>query len=48
MGGYVQGQDADLDLDVQLWPKIVIFLKQNQSDSFSFVETEQLLSKLLE
>ena len=48
MGGYVQGQDADLDLAVHLWPKIVTFLKQNQSDSFSFVETEQLLSKLLE
>jgi flagellum-specific ATP synthase len=48
MGGYVQGQDADLDLAIQLWPKIVTFLKQNQADSFSFVETEQLLSKLLE
>ena len=47
MGGYVQGQDADLDLAVQLWPKIVLFLKQNQTDSFLFDETEQLLSNLL-
>ena len=47
MGGYIQGQDADLDLAVQLWPKIVSFLQQDQSASVSFTETEQLLSKLL-
>lgn len=47
MGGYIKGQDADLDLAVQLWPKIVDFLQQEQSASFSFVETEELLSKLL-
>jgi flagellum-specific ATP synthase len=47
MGGYIQGQDADLDLAVNLWPKIVSFLHQDKSDSFSFHETEQLLSKLL-
>jgi flagellum-specific ATP synthase len=47
MGGYIKGQDADLDLAVQLWPKIVDFLQQEQSTSFSFLETEKLLSKLL-
>ena len=47
MGGYIKGQDADLDLAVQLWPKIVDFLQQEQSASFSFLETEKLLSKLL-
>ena len=48
MGGYVQGQDADLDLAVQLWPKIVGFLQQNQAENFSFVQTERLLSTLFE
>ena len=47
MGGYIQGQDADLDLAVQLWPKIVDFLQQDQSASFSFAETEKLLSGFL-
>ena len=47
MGGYIKGQDADLDLAVQLWPKIVDFLQQEQSASFSFLETEKLLSRLL-
>ena len=47
MGGYVQGQDADLDLSVQLWPKIVSFLHQDKSERFSFDQTQQLLSKLL-
>ena len=48
MGGYVQGQDSDLDLAVQLWPKIVGFLHQNQAENFSFVQTERLLSTLFE
>ena len=47
MGGYIQGQDADLDMAVQLWPKIVSFLHQDQSESFSFSQTGQLLTKLL-
>ena len=47
MGGYIQGQDADLDMAVQLWPKIVSFLHQDQSESFSFSQTEELLKKLL-
>jgi flagellum-specific ATP synthase len=32
MGGYVEGQDADLDQAVKLWPKIVEFISQ-RSDS---------------
>jgi len=47
MGGYIQGQDADLDMAVQLWPKIVSFLHQDQSESFSFSRTEELLTQLL-
>ena len=46
MGGYVQGQDADLDLAVQVWPKIVGFLHQDQAENFSFVQTERLLSNV--
>jgi flagellum-specific ATP synthase len=47
MGGYIQGQDADLDLAVQLWPKIVSFLHQDQAEAFSLSQTEQLLADLL-
>ncbi|GIR83812.1 MAG: hypothetical protein CM15mP85_04360 [Rhodobacterales bacterium] len=32
MGGYVQGQDVDLDIAMQLWPSIVKFLKQNDGE----------------
>jgi len=46
MGGYVQGQDADLDLAVQVWPKIVGFLHQDQAEHFSFVQTERLLANV--
>ena len=36
MGGYVQGQDNDLDQAVQKWPDIVKFLHQDQHAKFSF------------
>ena len=47
MGGYVKGQDADLDLAVQLWPKIVQFLLQDKSDCYEFGNTETMLKDLL-
>ena len=47
MGGYVKGQDADLDLAVQLWPKIVQFLLQDKSDRYEFGNTETMLKDLL-
>lgn len=47
MGGYVKGQDADLDLAVQLWPKIVQFLLQDKSDRYEFGDTEAMLKDLL-
>ena len=47
MGGYIKGQDADLDLAVDLWPKIVNFLAQEKADRYPFDELETLFSELL-
>ena len=47
MGGYVKGQDADLDLAVDLWPKIVNFLAQEKADRYPFDKLETLFSELL-
>jgi len=47
MGGYVKGQDADLDLAVDLWPKIVNFLAQEKVDRYPFDKLETLFSDLL-
>ena len=44
MGGYIKGQDADLDLAVDLWPKIVNFLAQEKADRYPFDELETLFS----
>ena len=34
MGGYVQGQDPDLDQAMQLWPSIIEFLKQEDEEEW--------------
>ena len=47
MGGYIKCQDADLDLAVDLWPKIVNFLAQEKADRYPFDELETLFSELL-
>jgi len=36
MGGYVQGQDADLDKAMQLWPSIIDFLKQDADEKCDY------------
>ena len=47
MGGYVQGQDTDLDIAMQLWPSIVKFLKQSDEDLASFAESVETLKNLI-
>lgn len=47
MGGYVAGQDADLDTAVRLWPKIRAFLAQDMDEPSDFVASRQALIDLV-
>ena len=43
MGGYVQGQDPELDVAIKLWPDIVGLISQNASEKANFEESRQAL-----
>ena len=47
MGGYVQGQDPDLDQALTLWPEILKFLHQDENEVCDFDASHDQLSKLL-
>ena len=47
MGGYVQGQDSDLDQALALWPEILKFLHQDENEVCDFDASHDQLSKLL-
>ena len=47
MGGYVQGQDHDLDQALALWPEILKFLQQSENEICDFDKSHDQLSKLL-
>ena len=47
MGGYVQGQDPDLDQALALWPEIIKFLHQDENEVCDFDASHDQLSKLL-
>ena len=47
MGGYVQGQDPDLDQALALWPEILKFLHQDENEVCDFDASHNQLSKLL-
>ena len=47
MGGYVQGQDADLDQAVQKWPDIVKFLHQDKHAKISLADANKMMSDLV-
>ena len=47
MGGYVQGQDPDLDTAMQLWPSIVEFLQQEDGELASYEDSVTELKKLI-
>ena len=47
MGGYVQGQDQDLDIALSLWPDILAFLQQDQAEENSYEDACNSLSQLV-
>ena len=47
MGGYVAGQDQDLDLAIRAWPSIVNFLIQSQKETSNFVDSREALNRLV-
>ena len=48
MGGYVQGQDLDLDQAMQIWPNILQFLQQEDEEKCDFDKSAELLKNLVE
>ena len=47
MGGYVQGQDPDLDQAMQLWPSIIEFLQQEDEEKCDFSKSVEQLKNLV-
>ena len=47
MGGYVQGQDLDLDQAMQIWPNILQFLQQEDEEKCDFYKSAELLKNLV-
>ena len=47
MGGYVQGQDLDLDQAMQIWPNILQFLQQEDEEKCDFDKSVELLKNLV-
>lgn len=47
MGGYMQGQDLDLDKAVALWPKMVNFLTQGEDEVCDYSSSLDGLQKLI-
>jgi flagellum-specific ATP synthase len=47
MGGYVSGQDPDLDLAVTLWPKLVEFIKQSPGERAQLAESANQVSAIV-
>ena len=46
MGGYVQGKDALLDEAIALWPKIIDFISQKETEKINYSECISKLLKL--
>ena len=46
MGGYTPGQDADLDMAVQLWPKLMAHIQQPFNESADAAQSIQALTGL--
>lgn len=47
MGGYTAGQDPDLDLAIQIWPKIVGLIMQSQSEMADFETSKRALMSVV-
>ena len=46
MGGYTQGQDKDLDEAIIMWPKLIDFISQSNTEKSSFENAKAELLKL--
>ena len=46
MGGYVPGQDADLDMAVQIWPQLMAHIQQAFNEKSTYDESVNSLKKL--
>ena len=46
MGGYTQGQDKDLDDAITMWPKLIEFISQTNSQKANFESAKTELLKL--
>ena len=46
MGGYTKGQDKDLDDAIAMWPKLIDFISQTNSQKASFDSAKTELLKL--
>lgn len=47
MGGYTPGQDTELDLAVSLWPALMNYIQQPESEKSDFETSRQQLLKLM-
>ncbi|MGB1036314.1 MAG: FliI/YscN family ATPase, partial [Candidatus Puniceispirillales bacterium] len=47
MGGYRQGQDAELDRAVQLWPSMMAYIQQQESEQATIATSIEGLSALM-
>lgn len=47
MGGYVQGQDPELDRAISIWPAITDFLVQDEKAAFDYASSKTLLQSLV-
>ena len=48
MGGYTAGQDKDLDNAIAMWPKLIDFISQSNSEKANFDNAKSELLKLYE
>jgi flagellum-specific ATP synthase len=47
MGGYRQGQDAELDRAVQLWPAMMAYIQQQETEKANIPTSIEGLSALM-
>jgi flagellum-specific ATP synthase len=47
LGGYISGQDSDLDEAVSLWPRLVDYIRQDPDDRADINQSAQLLASIV-
>ena len=46
MGGYVRGQDAELDAAIEMWPRLVNHIMQGEYEKADFTSSMAALQSL--